>query len=46
MRKLKSIGLKVVGLIIDMGSNFYQLTKLLNINDKKHFTIDGEKIYF
>jgi len=36
VRKLKSIGLKVVGLTTDMDSNFYQLIKLLNINDKKY----------
>jgi len=47
IRKLKSIGLKVVGLISDMGSNFYQLTKLLNINNRKsYFTVDEEKIYY
>lgn len=47
VRKLKNIGLKVVCLITDMGSNFYQLTKLLKIDDRKsYFTIDDEKIFY
>lgn len=46
VRKLKAINLKVVALIIDMGSNFYkfQLFQLLNIDmEQPYFEVDGEK---
>lgn len=47
VRKIKSIGLKLVGFTSDMGSNFYQLTRLLNINDETpYFKIDEEKIFY
>jgi len=47
IRKIKSIGLKIVGLTSDMGSNFYQLTRLLDINNEKpYFIIDEDKIFY
>lgn len=47
VRKIKNIGLQIVGLTSDMGSNFYQLTRLLDINDKTpYFKIDEEKIFY
>jgi len=47
IRKLKAINLKVVALITDMGSNFYKLFQLLNIDiEHSYFEIDGDKIFF
>lgn len=47
VQKLRTIGLKVVGLTSDMGSNFYKLSDLLGISvTKSYFQIDEDKIYY
>jgi len=47
IQKLKAINLKVVALITDMGSNFYKLFRLLNIDmEQLYFEIDGNKIFY
>jgi len=47
VRKLKAINLKVIALISDMGSNFYKLSKLLNIDtEQSYFKVDEEKIFY
>lgn len=47
IQKLKNIGLKVIGLTSDMGSNFFKLSHLLKISTtKSYFKIDENKIYY
>lgn len=47
IKKLKNIGLKVIGLISDMGSNFFKLSHLLKISTtKSYFQTDEDKIYY
>lgn len=41
--KLASVGLKIVALISDMGSNNLQMVKKLDISDKKPFFIVNEQ---
>lgn len=46
IQKLRTIGLQVVGLTTDMGSNFYKVSQLLNISvTNSYFEIDEDKIY-
>lgn len=44
---LRNIGLKVLCVISDMGSNFVKLSELLHISSKKpYFEINNEKIFY
>lgn len=44
---LRNIGLKVVSIISDMGSNFVKLSELLHINiEKPYFKINNQKIFY
>ena len=45
IQTLKAINLRVIALITDMGSNFYKLFQLLNMDiEQPYFQIDGDKI--
>lgn len=44
---LRNIGLKVVSIMSDMGSNFLKLSELLHINiEKPYFKINNQKIFY
>ncbi|EZA62951.1 THAP domain-containing protein, partial [Ooceraea biroi] len=44
--KLQGIGLKVVALITDMGSNFIQTAKLLKVTESPYFIINNKHIAY
>lgn len=47
IKKLHAIDIQVVAIVTDQGSNFCQLTKLLNITiEKPYFMVNNMKIYY
>jgi len=47
IRKVKEIGFHIVAVVSDMGSNFVQLTKSLEVNmENSSFEIDGETYFY